>query len=155
MATTPRSATEHHTHDDGAGYRHDDGHGNDDGHGHRHGNVIPLRAAEAVDRAPHAHNLGPTYDSTVVMDIGGETGGLVVYTEPGQLGVEIDIFERGHDTPMTHTAIRERQLPNGVQYAGVYPGLPAGDYTVAPIGSHPATDVTVVGGAVVEIHTEG
>jgi hypothetical protein len=122
--------------------------------GHTHGNVIPLRAAEVMD-GPPTHHLGPTYDSTVVMDVGGDTGGLVVYTGASQLGIEVDIFERGASAPLTHTAIRERHLPNdGVLYAGVYPGLPAGDYTVAAVGSHPPVDVTVVGGTVVEIHTE-
>jgi len=135
-----------------------------------HSHSIPLRSAEAMEREPHrhdshththtdtlaapTHNLGPTYDSTVVMEIGGDTGGLVVYTDGDQLGVEVDIFVRGCDEPLTHTAIRERNLPDRVLYAGVYPGLPAGDYTIAPLGSRPATDVTIVGGAVVEVHGE-
>jgi hypothetical protein len=104
---------------------------------------------------PHRHPLGPTDEGTVVMDIGGDTGGLVVYAEADAVGVELDIFERGAARPLTHTAIRERRSPSGLLYAGVYPGLPAGDYTVAGLGVRPATDVTVVGGTVVELAAAG
>jgi hypothetical protein len=101
---------------------------------------------------PHSHHLGPTYDSTVVMEVGGDMGALVLYVDATELGNEVDIFREGDDTPLTHTAIRERHLGDAVLYAGVYPGLPAGDYTVAAVGSHPPTDVTIVGGVVAEVH---
>ena len=103
---------------------------------------------------PHAHNLGPTYESTVVMDVGGDVGGLVFYTDPSHLGAEIDIFERGSDVPLTHTAVRERHLGGETYYAGVFPALPCGRYTLAPVGAHPTVDVTIDGGSIVEIHTE-
>jgi hypothetical protein len=103
---------------------------------------------------PHSHHLGPTYDSTVVMEVGGDTGALVLYADATELGVEVDIFRKGDATPLTHTAIRERHLGGAVLYAGVYPGLPAGDYTVAAVGIHPPTDVTIVGGVVAEVHAD-
>lgn len=124
MATTP------HSHDAAAGHAHPD------------------------HAAPHHHALGPTYESTVVMDVGGEIGGLVFYADAALLGSEIDIYERGSDVALTHTAVRQRHLGSEVYYAGVYPALAAGDYTLAPVGNHPAVDLTIVGGSVVEIHTE-
>ena len=93
------------------------------------------------------HQLGPSYPGTVVLDIGDRTGALVIYTGSASLGREIDIWSA--DGTGTHSAVRERRLGHRTVYCAVYPGLPAGAYTI----DDPArTPVTVAGGTVTEVH---
>ncbi len=102
----------------------------------------------------HHHTLDPSGDGTVVLDIGGDVGALVLHTPHELAGLEIDIFRVGEDTPAMHTAVRERHLPGGHIHAAVYPAVPAGDYVVAATGDRPALAVTIQGGSVTEVAWE-
>jgi hypothetical protein len=95
--------------------------------------------------------LPPSGEGTVIMDVGGDTGALVVYTPASLAGREIEIIRRGETTPFVHTEVRERRLPAGSMYAGVFPGVPAGNYTLVPTASLPALEVSVGGGQICEI----
>ena len=95
--------------------------------------------------------LPPSGEGTVIMDVGGDTGALVVYTPASLTGQEIEIARRGETAPFVHTEVRERRLPGGSMYAGVFPGVPAGEYTLVPTASLPALDVCVDGAQVREI----
>jgi len=99
----------------------------------------------------HRHTLAPSGDGTVVLDIGGDIGALVLHTPHELAGLEIDIFRVGEDRPAMHTAVRPRHLPNGHVHAAVYPTVPAGDYVVPSRGALPALPVTICGGVVTEI----
>lgn len=102
-------------------------------------------------RRHECHALAPSYPGTVVLDIGEQTGALVLYTGPDRLGDEIHIGPAGRpDVARTHSAVRERRLPRGLRYCAVYPGLPAGDYTVWTAAGAAATTVSVEGGLVTE-----
>jgi hypothetical protein len=90
--------------------------------------------------------LPPSWDGSVVLDIGGEIGALLLRTPPTMNGVEIDLEPDDDSAPHTHSAVRERRLLGGVAYTAVYPGLKAGIYTVAGSGQR----VTIVGGQVTE-----
>ena len=97
------------------------------------------------------HTLAPTRDATVVADIGGDVGALVLYTAPEMCGVEIDIEPVGRPDRRTHVAVRERRVAAGSVFAAFYPSLPAGHYTLllpSPEGLRP---VTVEGGTVTEV----
>jgi hypothetical protein len=97
------------------------------------------------------HTLAPTRDATVVADVGGDVGALVLYTAREMCGVEIDIEPVGHPERRSHVAVRERHVASGTVYAAFYPSLAAGDYTLltpSPDGPRP---VTIQGGAVSEI----
>ena len=48
----------------------------------------------------------------------------------------------------THSQVRPRHMPGETRYAAVYPGLPAGRYTVWRDEHRPAAAVTVTGGQV-------
>jgi hypothetical protein len=97
------------------------------------------------------HTLAPTRDATVVADIGGDVGALVLYTAPEMCGVEIDIEPVGHPERRSHVAVRERQLASGSVFAAFYPALTAGEHTLmVPAPDGPRT-VTIAGGAVTEI----
>jgi hypothetical protein len=99
----------------------------------------------------HDHTLDPSGDGTVVLDIGGDVGAIVLHTPHELAGMEIDIFRLGDDRPAMHTAVRARHLPGGHMHAAVYPTVPAGDYVVPAVGALPSLPVTVRGGHVTEI----
>jgi hypothetical protein len=93
---------------------------------------------------------GPSGPGTVVMEVGAGVGALVLYTPADLDGAEIEISpEPGYPgARRTHSRVRPRHLPGGTRYAAVYPGLPAGRYTIWRDQDHPAATVTVTGGQV-------
>jgi hypothetical protein len=95
-----------------------------------------------------AHAYGATGTGSVMLDIGGDTGALVIHTGPECHGLEIEVGRAVG--PRTHAAVRERHLPDGVRYCAVIAGLPAGDYTVWRDATTPAGSVTVRGGLVAQ-----
>ena len=102
---------------------------------------------------------GPSGPGTVVMELGADIGALILYTPAEMDGEEIEI---SRDEPgeadgscddesaarRTHSQVRPRHLPGETRYAAVYPGLPAGRYTVWRDEHSPAVAVTVTGGQV-------
>ena len=91
---------------------------------------------------------GPSGPGTVVMELGAGVGALVLFTPAGLDGAEIEISR--DDQPgsrRTHSRVRPRHVPGQTRYAAVYPGLPAGRYTVWR-GHTPVAAVTVAGGQV-------
>nr|MDT0659229.1 phospholipase [Micromonospora sp. DSM 115978] len=99
----------------------------------------------------HQHNLGASGTGSVVLELGGDTGALIIYTGQEWHGREIEISLVGSaGGPRTHSAVRERRVRDGVFFSAVYPELPAGTYTVWRDGLAVAGEVTVPGGGVVE-----
>lgn len=79
----------------------------------------------------HVHpKLPPSREATVVLDIGDGVGALVVTTPPSLAGVEIEIAPRGSRSACMHTEVRERLLPEGTVYAGVFPAVGEGGYVL-------------------------
>ena len=74
---------------------------------------------------------------------------------PGSLlGSEIEIRRQGDAWEGQHTAVRERQLPDGAVYAALFGALTAGPYDVRVRHGDPGGPVAVVaveGGRVVEV----
>jgi hypothetical protein len=95
--------------------------------------------------------LPPSTEGSVVMEVGGDIGAVIVYTPDVLAGLEVEILRRGDDHPFVHTEVRERRLPEGTIYAAVFPAVPAGDYTLLPLAALPALDVRVTGGRVAEL----
>ena len=101
------------------------------------------------------HRYGPTSAGTVLLDLGADTGALVLYTPAYLLGAEIEISP---DTPggaRTHAAVRARPVPGGTRYAVVYEGLAAGRYTIWRNQDTPSGQVTIAGGEVTTHHWPG
>lgn len=109
---------------------------------------------------PHTHHAyGPSATASVVLDIGGEIGALILHADAAQLGREIEISpvprgdaarEDGAEAPVrTHSMVRERRT-DPPSYDAVYPDLREGEYTVWHDGETPAGTVTVVGGRISE-----
>ncbi|MBV9094760.1 MAG: hypothetical protein JO132_12940 [Streptosporangiaceae bacterium] len=86
---------------------------------------------------------------TVVMELGPDVGALVLYTPADLDGAEIEISNDDHPGGQrTHSRVRPRHLPGATSYAAVYPGLPAGRYTIWRDRGTPAATVAVAGGRV-------
>ena len=121
------------------------------------------------DHAPGHHPSGDHMvgnQDCVVLDIGGEVGALILYAPAELSGAEVEISLPGTG-PRTHSIVRERRVdqnaaghrtagrhaaPSGpgdaAVYAAVYPGLPAGLYTIWRDARTPAGTVKVEGGQV-------
>jgi hypothetical protein len=92
---------------------------------------------------------GPTGPGSVVLELGAGIGALILYTPPGLDGEEIEISRDDEPGPArTHSQVRPRPLPGETVYAAVYPGLPAGGYTIWRDERTPAATATVTGGQV-------
>jgi hypothetical protein len=97
----------------------------------------------------HHHATGPTGAGTVVLELGGDIGVLVLHAPAELHGREIEISRSTPAGPhTTHALVRERHTSSGVSFAAVYPGVPAGEYTVWRDAGTPAGTVTIVGGEV-------
>jgi len=95
------------------------------------------------------HVPGPSRAGSVVLDVGRDVGALVLHAPAAMDGWEIEISERGDpDGRRMHSQVRARRTVGGLQYAAVYPGLAAGDYTIWRDAGTPAGVVTITGGSV-------
>src|SRR5450631_3185248 len=95
--------------------------------------------------------LPPSWDGSVIVDIGGDVGALILRTPPMMVDDEIGLDALDPTVAHVHSAVRERRLDDGSAYAAVYPSLRAGDYFIE--GTH--LRVTVVGGQVVDVAYDG
>jgi hypothetical protein len=86
-----------------------------------------------------------------VLDIGGDIGALILYTDERYLDREVEISPIGDESRRTHTAIHERKVGEQVLFAGVYPSLPAGTYRIWSDDPSLPDRVTIVGGEVAEL----
>src|ERR1700734_2906630 len=108
---------------------------------HEHHHPSPTEAPY-VDAGP---TVGPA--EALVLDIGGDVGALILYSEESCLGLEIDVTPVGAPrSHHMHTMIRRRRAVDREVIAGVYPELLEGTYTVWGIDNQPLGDVAVVGG---------
>ncbi len=99
------------------------------------------------------NQLGPSQDGSVMLDIGGDIGALILHTPAEMVGAEIEISPTGNDPHhRTHVAVRERRGNGLTRYAAIYPGLSAGSYTLWGLDGQPAMQVAITGGAITEAH---
>ena len=88
---------------------------------------------------------------SLLLDIGGDVGALIVYAAEDCLGCEIDLTPAGAPrSHHLHTMIRRRRAPAREFVAGVYPEVAAGTYTLWGLDGTPLTTVGIVGGRVAE-----
>lgn len=95
----------------------------------------------------YSHRVHP---ETVVLDIGGEIGALIIYTEARLHGREIEVSPRG-STTRVHVEVLERRINGRPVFAAVFPGLRAGEYDIWEKFPKSSGTVTIVGGEVVTI----
>jgi hypothetical protein len=94
--------------------------------------------------------------SSVMLDIGGEIGALVIHASPEWDEAEIDISP-GTDpvARRSHNQVHPRRIPGGTVYSAVYPSLHEGDYTIWRDPDTPEATVTIAGGEVTEYRWTG
>lgn len=102
----------------------------------------------------HSHATGATGAGSVILELGGQIGVLVLHAPAELHGQEIEISRCDCDAPTrrTHSLVRQRETASGTSYAAVYPGVPAGRYTVWRDTTTAAGTVTVRGGQVAQFH---
>jgi hypothetical protein len=88
---------------------------------------------------------------SLVLDIGGDVGALVLVAGPDLAEQEIEISP-GTDpaTPRSHNVVHARHWPGGTAHTAVFPSVRAGDYTVWRDDGRPYATVTVHGGRVTQ-----
>ena len=90
---------------------------------------------------------GPSGPGSVVLDIGGDVGALIIITPARMAGEEIHISPLDDPAARTHALVRERRLGPASCHAAVYPALAAGDYTIWRHAGGPAGTVRIDAGA--------
>ena len=92
-------------------------------------------------------NPGPSGPGTVVLDIGGDVGALIITTPAAMAGEEIHVSPMRDPARRTHAIVRERRLGPACSHAAVYPALAAGEYAIWRDAGRPAGTVRIDGGA--------
>jgi hypothetical protein len=91
------------------------------------------------------------HEESVVLELGGELGALVVYTDASLLHTEIEISADGSDHERSHKDVLERVVAGRSLYAAVFDQVPTGTYTLWHDHVARTRGATVVGGAVAEL----
>ncbi|MEV6346832.1 phospholipase [Actinoplanes sp. NPDC051851] len=115
-------------------------------HAHSHGHSH----SHSHDHGHHHHTLAPSGQGTVMLNIGGEIGALLINTEAEWHGHEIEVSPAGDPGARQHAAVRARYVSGGVTYCVVIDGLRAGRYSIWADGPEPLAELEVRGGAVAE-----
>jgi hypothetical protein len=114
--------------------------------------TVSIHAHAHAAGGDHDHHvLPPSGEGTVVLDIGGAVGALVVHTSEQFAGREIEIARRGETQQFVHTEVRERHLPDGHVHAAVFAALPEGEYTLLDAPAAVQSDVVIAPGCVTEV----
>jgi hypothetical protein len=88
---------------------------------------------------------------TLVLDIGGDVGALVIVAGADLAEREIEISPgAGTRTPRSHNVVHARRNRDRVAYTAVFPSVPAGDYTIWHQDGTPRATVTIHGGQVTQ-----
>jgi hypothetical protein len=108
------------------------------------------------DEHAHAHapgeenHAGRAHPESVVLDIGGELGALIVHTSAAMLGTEVEISPSGEDHNRSHKDVLEREINGRPAYTLVFDKLREGSYTLWVNDKPVMRDVAITGGTVAE-----
>jgi hypothetical protein len=89
---------------------------------------------------------------SLVLDIGGTIGALVIHAGPELSEQEIEISPADRDIPREHNVVHARRDRYRTAYTAVFPSVPEGDYTVWRRDGSPHAVVSIRGGEVTEHH---
>ncbi|GIE31333.1 hypothetical protein Ait01nite_043780 [Actinoplanes italicus] len=103
------------------------------------------------DHHHHHHTFAPSGQGTVMLNIGGTIGALIINTPSVLHGHEIEVSPVEDTGRRTHAAVRARYVRSGVTFCVVIDSLPEGRYVVWQDEDTPLTQVDVRGGAVAEV----
>jgi hypothetical protein len=91
------------------------------------------------------------HPESAVLDIGQDTGALIIYTREEFRGKEIEVSPRGNVWRRVHTEVLERRVQDRPVFAALFAALTAGDYQIWTPDPKLVDNVTVVGGNVAEV----
>jgi hypothetical protein len=114
-------------------------------HGHRH------RHAHSHGEGAGGEKFTARHPEPVVLDIGGDLGALIVHTDAGMIGVEVEISATGHDDERSHKDVLQREIECRPAYTAVFDKVPTGSYTLWVGDVARERDVVVVAGAVAQL----
>ena len=114
---------------------------------HRHTHA----GAGQEQRHSHSNYADRSHPEFVLLNIGGDTGALVLHTDPDLHGVEIEISPAGDDHSRSHKQVLERSIRGRAAFTAVYDDLREGMYTLWVDGEPRACDVQITGGAVSQV----
>ena len=89
---------------------------------------------------------------SLVLDIGGAVGALVIHAGADLAEQEIEISPVERPTPKEHNVVHARRDRYRTAYTAVFPSVLEGDYTVWHRDGSPHAVVTIRGGEVTEHH---
>jgi len=100
----------------------------------------------------HPHTYADrTHPEYIVLDIGEEYGALIVHTDPGLHGVEVEISPVGADAERQHKEVLERNIGGRPAFTAVFDRLAEGRYTLWVADEARAREVAVAGGEIAEL----
>jgi len=107
----------------------------------------------------HGHNHGAggenysarRHPESVILDIGGEIGALIVHTDGDMHGVEVEISATGRDDQRSHKDVLEREINGLPAFTAVFDKVREGSYTLWVDDVARARDVVVTAGALSEL----
>jgi hypothetical protein len=88
---------------------------------------------------------------SAILDIGGETGALVVYADADLEGEEVEIASAGETRPVAHNVVRARDAASGPVFAAVFPEVRTGAYRLIDRKGLRPEEFFVSGGRVCEV----
>ena len=116
------------------------------------------RVATAIDAHEHAHRHGipHTHETVprggpVVMDIGGDIGGLIVRLDDSLEGTELPIEFADDPKRDIHTGVWRRSVGGQTVVVAVYPELREGSYRIHPGTDHAGAHLEITGGQVAHL----
>jgi hypothetical protein len=110
---------------------------------HRHSHDHPHEHPHPVEAVP------PDQPSrSVMIDVGGSIGALVLTAGSERSGLEVEIHPAGDPISKTHVWVLPRETGTKVTHAAIFPSLLEGDYVVLDPAGQPGSTVRIVGGVV-------
>ena len=96
------------------------------------------------------HTMEPSFQGTVVLNVGDNIGAIVIHTPSRLHGHEIEVSPVTDTGHRTHAAVRARYVRGGASFAVVIDSLPEGRYTVWQDPVTPLAEVDIPGGGVAD-----
>jgi|tagenome__1003787_1003787.scaffolds.fasta_scaffold18801125_2 hypothetical protein len=93
----------------------------------------------------------PAEGSSLVLDIGGDTGAVVVYLAALPRDGELEMRPTGDPAGRFHTGVHIRGVAGVRTPVAVFPAVRAGDYEVLDARLAPVAELSVAGGRVTEL----
>lgn len=99
----------------------------------------------------HEHHVDRVHPESVVLDIGGDVGAFILYTDANLRGKEFEISPEATPDNRSHVEVLERVVNHTSVFAATYYGLKEGSYLIWNEDGSVADRVVVTGGEVATV----